>query len=241
MKGLCCIVTGGSSGLGLATVRLLAQQGAKVVFSCRAPAKVQATLTALAGLEVYGIAADAASETRKLLDFAVEKLGKLDIVVCNAAASLHKLAIEANEVELRRLFEVNVFGVWALCQAALPYLKRSPQASIVIVSSMSAYIGTLGTGLHSVSKAALLSLVKVLSLELVPYQIRVNGVAPGLFPNDHLSMAPEARTMLLRRSPKEQPGSYEEAAAVVCYLSSSEASYIIGETVPVAGALGFRI
>lgn len=241
MEGLCCVVTGGSSGLGLATVQLLSQRGAKVVFSCRTQAQVHTTLSTVTGLEVYGIAADAASETQKLLHFAVAKLGKIDVLVCNAALSIHKLAIETSDSELRRLFEVNVYGVLSLCKAALPYLKQSQHPSIVIVSSMSAYIGTLGTGAHSVTKAALLSLVKVLSLELIPYRIRVNGVAPGLFPNNHLSLDSAARAMILKRSPKEQPGRYEDAAALICYLSSPEASYLIGETVPVAGAQGFRL
>lgn len=243
MKGMCCVVTGGTGGLGLATIRRLKTQGAEVVFSCRTQQKADATMALLRqeDIQVDGIAADAGSESQKLVSFALEKMRKIDVLICNAAVRSSKLAIESNIEELRRTFEVNVFGVFQLCQAALPYLKQSSSPAIVVVSSLSAFVGPLGSGLHSVSKAALLGLVKVLALELIPYNIRVNGIAPGLFPNDHLSLSPQERTLYLKRSEKGRPGAFEDAAGVICYLASREASYVMGETVSVAGVEGLRL
>lgn len=228
------LVTGGSRGIGAATVRRFAAGGHKVWFLYE---KEHAAAHAVA--EETGaipICADVAD--RDAVKWAFRVLPDLDILVCNAGISIAGLLSALSEEQWDRLFDVNVKGVYHCVNAAVPFFLAKQSGSIVTVSSMWGQVGGSCEAAYSATKGAVIALSKALAKELGPSGIRVNCVAPGVILTDMCANLPADTLEELRlESPIERLGKPEDVAAAIEYLAT--APFVTGQVLGVNG--GFVI
>src|SRR6266540_2927416 len=237
-QGLVAVVTGGGSGIGLATATLLAERGALVACLDLEPSGAPESL-----LRLKADVTDDAS-VRAAIDAVVEHLGGIDIVVNNAGIGAQG-TVEANpDDEWRKVFDVNVFGMVRVARAALPHLRASRSAVIVNTCSIAATAGLPNRALYSATKGALLSLTLAMAADHVREGIRVNCVTPGTVDTPWvrrlLEGAPDARAELaaLRaRQPSGRLVSAEEVAAAIAYLASPLAGATVGSVLAVDGGM----
>jgi len=239
------VITGGSRGIGAATVKLFSECGASVVFGYRSAADAadQVVRGCVGGAErVFAVASDVSKMAggRKLIDAATERFGRVDVLVANAGIwPAHPSPIETmTEREWDQMIAINVKGVYTVVRHAVPYMLERKGGRIIVVSSTA---GQRGESFHShygASKGAVISLVKGLSTELARHNILVNCVAPGWVDTDMsepvLSRPAEARK-IAAGIPLGRVGRPEEVAWPILFLASQMASYITGEILNVNG------
>jgi 2-keto-3-deoxy-L-fuconate dehydrogenase len=253
--GLTALVTGGASGIGLATAQLLTTQGARVAILDRA---VGAD-SALAGRPQPGLLtalhADVTSDSsvRAAVAAAAEALGGIDIVVNNAGVGAAG-TVEANDDdEWRHVLDVNVLGVVRTTRAALPHLRESAgrrgEAAIVNTCSIVATAGLPQRALYAASKGAVYALTLAMAADHVREHIRVNCVTPGTADTPWVARLletaadPEAeRAALIARQPLGRLVTAQEVAAAICYLASPTAGAVTGTALAVDGGIaGLRL
>lgn len=235
--GPVALVTGSSSGIGAATARALADAGASVlVNSARSVAEGEAVAASLPdALYVQGDIADAGIPER-LVAAALERWGRLDTLVNNAGttAVIPHQDLEAASLDVwRRIFEVNVFGTWAMSVAAMPAL-RAARGSIVNIASIAGVRPTGSSVPYAVSKAAL-NHMTVLLAKVVGPEVRVNAVAPGLVDTPWTEDWDAVRAAVRQVAPLRRSGQPEDVAEVV--LALTRAAYVTGQVVVVDGGL----
>jgi NAD(P)-dependent dehydrogenase (short-subunit alcohol dehydrogenase family) len=242
LRGRVALVTGATSGIGLTIAQRLSAEGAQLVITGRSRERGERVAADL-GPRVRFIAADLTDEDapRLLVDFAIAQFGTLDILVNNAAVDHVGDFLTTPMSEIRETFETNTFATIALIQAA-GLAMRDSGGSIVNITSRLASIGVPTMGIYSAAKGAILSLTRAAAIELAPYRIRVNAVAPGM------TKTPLYDAWL---SGQGDPAAVEEAtigkiplhrlaipadvAAAVAYLASDDAAYLTGTSIPVDG------
>lgn len=243
-EGKVAVITGGNSGIGLATAQRLHSEGAKVAISGRS----QKTLDEAAKLIGNGLLAVKA-DVAKLADLdrfyseVTKKLGKIDVLFVNAGVAKFVPVGQADEAHYDEIFDINTKGAYFTIQKALPYLNDG--ASIVLNTSVAGIKGTVNASVYSATKAALRSFSRTLAAELVERGIRVNSVAPGpietpIFGRVGLSkeQVDEFSKGILEKVPLRRFGKPEEVAGAVAFLASSDASYITGVELHVDGGMG---
>lgn len=233
------LVTGGTSGIGLAVLHRFALEGYRLVFCGRRErkgAKVAADLSQRYGRRAIFVPANVGDEetVRRVMDEGPGKLGRLD-VLCNNAGIQKVAPIE--DLSPRAWDEVmstNARGAFLMSRMALPYLRKA-RGCIVNVASTGGLVGYAGGSAYCVSKAALVMLTKVLALELAPARIRVNCVCPGAV---HTPMVPSGSLRrVASRIPLRRVGLPREIAEIIFYLSSIHAKQITGGTFVVDGGV----
>ncbi len=242
LTGKAALVTGGSRGIGRACCELLARAGARVAVNYRlerpwADLVVQRIVEN--GGEAFASCADIAraDECEMLVDETVERFGRLDIVVNNAAIWREAQIDEMSDGEWSEMLNVNLTGTFQVTRAAVPPLKRNGGGSIVNLASTA---GQRGEALHShyaATKGAVISLTKSLAVELAPHGIRVNAVAPGWVETDMTQRALEgaAGDRIRESIPLGRVGRPEEIASAVVFLASDLAAFVTGEILNVNG------
>ncbi|HUO48680.1 MAG TPA: SDR family oxidoreductase [Acidimicrobiales bacterium] len=243
LQGKVALVTGSSSGIGAATVRALAAEGARVVVNSSRSDEAGRALAAEVPGALY-LRADISQEdqARALVVDTVAQLGGLDILVNNAGTTQviphHDLEAATPEV-WRRIFEVNVFGTWQVSTAAVPHLRRSGEGVIVNVSSIAGHRPTGSSIPYAASKAAVSHMTSLLANVLGP-DIRVNAVAPGLVDTPWTSTEEwdVVRSFVKAQAPLGRSATAEDVAHVVTGLVT--ATYVTGEVVLVDGGLHLR-
>jgi NAD(P)-dependent dehydrogenase (short-subunit alcohol dehydrogenase family) len=230
------IVTGGGSGIGAATCRLLAAEGAAVTVLDRVADAAREVADEVDGhAEVVDVRNSAA--VTAAVDRAAEAMGGLTDLVNNAGVGLAKPLVDVTDKEWDLLVGVNLTGTFNCLRAAVPHLRRSGGGSIVNNASLTAIRPTPGEGPYSAAKAAVLNLTQTAAIELAP-DIRVNAVAPGMVHTpltDIVVANPAWRAAAEAGTPLGRVGTAEEVAAVIAFLCSDAASYMTGQTVVVDG------
>ncbi|MEM1417450.1 MAG: glucose 1-dehydrogenase [Myxococcota bacterium] len=235
------IVTGASRGIGEAIARDLVAHGAKVVLAARKPEALHAVAESL-GDAAHPIATHVGKEEQveALVAGAVERFGKVDVLVNNAATNPYfgpMMNIDWGAWD--KTFEVNLKGYFMATRAVVKHLLgRKAPGSIVNVASVVGLMGAPLQGVYAMSKAAIVSMTKTLSVELGPQGIRVNAVAPGLVETrfaQALTSNPQVTQMILDRTSLKRVGRPEDIAPLVTYLAGDESSYCTGQTLTVDG------
>jgi len=245
LEGKSALITGGASGIGLATARLFLEEGAAVTIADIdevALEQAQATLGPLGSLA--SVAGDVASMEvgRRMVASAIAAHGKLDILFCNAGIPARISIDELTEEQWDRVLAVNLKGMFTLVKAAVPHMKERGSGVIVLTGSELSFVGDPETPAYSASKGAVLTLTKSLALDLVRYGIRVNAICPGTTMTPliarELETVPDREAMLRELEtwgPIGRTADPLEQAHGVLFLASDEASYAVGTTLLLDG------
>jgi 3-oxoacyl-[acyl-carrier protein] reductase len=244
LSGKKILVTGGSRGIGKATVLALARSGASVAFTYSsneaAAEAVVAEATSTAG-HVIALRADVEDfqQARQVVEKAREALGDLDGLVLNAGITRDGVFAMMPEENWDKVIATNLKGVFNYARAAIYGMIRQRSGRVVCVSSVSGgQLGVAGQTNYGATKAAQIGFVKALSKEVSAYGITVNAVAPGFIETDIWQSIPEAkRNGLLKTIPLGRLGQPDEVAAAICFLLSEQASYITGTVLTIDGGL----
>lgn len=245
LKGKSAVVTGASRGIGEAIARRLAEHGAEVVVSSRkidACEEVAAAINRSQGRKAAR--ATACNITRKddlkaLIEFAAAELGKVDILVANAAVNPYfGSAEQIADDQFDKIMTANVKATHWLSQFVLPQMKARGDGSIIIISSIGAFVGSNSIGAYNISKAADLQLARNLAVEYGPFGIRANCICPGIV-KTHFAEAlwkdPKIEAMIARQLPLRRFGEPDEIAGAAVFLASPAARWMTGQQIIVDG------
>lgn len=235
------IVTGAGSGIGAATVRRFAAEGANLVLVGRTKQKLDAIGSDLAAERTLVHAADVSelAAWQGLVAATVERFGTLDVLVNNAGVAELGGLLDASLETYRKTMAINIDGVVYGCRIAMPHLLKSG-GSIINVSSASGLGGDWGLVFYNASKGAVTNLTRALALEFGGQGVRVNAVNPSLTVSDmttNLLDQPELMAKFVDRIPLGRAARAEEIASVIAFLASADASFVNGVNLPVDGGV----
>lgn len=239
------IVTGAGRGIGAAIADSFAEAGADVVVTARTESQVEETAAAIRahGGRVLAMPGDVNDFgfLAKLVDMTIEALGRLDIVVNNAGGSISKPMLDTRAEDLEASFHFNVAAPFELCRLAVPHMLEHGGGSIVNIGSVAGRNANRGSLTHSLTKAALAQLTRLMAAELAP-RVRVNAVLPGAIETAALkgwldSKDSSARAEMEQRTPMRRNGLPEDVAPAVLYLVSPAASWVTGKLLEVDGGM----
>ncbi len=243
LEGKVAVITGGNSGIGLATAKEFKEQGARVVITGRDQKTLDEAKREIGG-DVLAVQSDTSrlTEIDKLFADVNDKFGKIDVLFVNAGIGKFVPVEDVTEELFDSIMDTNFKGAYFTIQKALPFLNDN--ASIVLNTSIAAHIGMLNSSVYAASKAALITLVRTLSAELVGRGIRVNAVSPGPIATpilNRLGLPPEAlaetKNNLADQVPLKRFGRPEEIAKTVLFLASTDSSFVLGTEIIVDGGM----
>jgi NAD(P)-dependent dehydrogenase (short-subunit alcohol dehydrogenase family) len=249
LDGRVAVVTGAAGIIGTATIRLLAERGARIVAIDRREDDLKtATGDLPASAQALPIAADVTSED-EVADYvraAVDKFGTIDVFYNNAGVEGDIKPITQYSLEaFRKVLDVNVVGVFLGLKHVLPVMLKQNKGSIINTASIAGLIGSPDIAVYSASKHAVIGLTKSAALECAGTGVRVNCVCPGLIDSRMLSSiiqgrkpgkAPVPNDRIVERIPARRLGQPSEVASIVAFLASDDASYVSGSAYTVDGA-----
>ena len=237
------VITGSASGIGLELARTAMARGMRVVVNSRSGDKVAGAVEELGGdpARVLGVAADLRREAEvdRMVCQVVERFGRIDLWVNNAAGLFFADAQDITPNGWRAIVDINLNAVFLCCRAVFPVMQHQSAGCIVNISSIAAYRPHPGAAHYAAAKAAVNSLTQTLGVEWAPYGIRVNGVALGpVLTTASRFNDPDVRSDMEAQQPTGRIASAAEIAEIVLSLAAIDSSYFTGETVQVDG--GYR-
>jgi NAD(P)-dependent dehydrogenase (short-subunit alcohol dehydrogenase family) len=248
LDGRVAVVTGAAGIIGTATMRLLAERGARIVAVDRKREDLQAAIKDLpAAAEALAIAADVTQEDEVsgYVSASLDRFGTIDVLYNNAGVEGDIKPITEYSLEtFRRVLDVNVVGVFLGMKHVLPVMLRNNKGSIINTASIAGLMGSPRIAVYSASKHAVIGLTKSAAWEYTNTQVRINCVCPGLIDSRMLSAiidgrnagdAPTSHAKTVERIPARRLGQASEVASIVAFLASDEASYVSGSAYTVDG------
>jgi NAD(P)-dependent dehydrogenase (short-subunit alcohol dehydrogenase family) len=244
LAGKVAVITGGSSGIGLATAKRFVDEGAYVFITGRRHSELETAVRQI-GQNVTGVQSDVSKMANldKLYTAVKEQKGKVDIVFANAGTGEFASLGQISEEHFDKQFDVNVRGMLFTVQKALPLLQ--PGGSVVLNASIVSSTGSPAFSVYSATKAAVRSFARTWSVDLKERKIRVNAISPGIIPtpgyNTSLGLTQEQVDQYVESSigniPLGRPGTADEIAKAVVFLASDDSSYVTGIELFVDGGL----
>ena len=243
-EGKTALVTGGGGGIGSATCRRLASEGARVIVADAVEATAQATASELrdqgAEAEASIFNLTSADDCRTAVTDIEDRFGRIDVLVNNAGAMRRGNLLDTSEADWNISMAVNVNALFHMCQAVLPGMIAAGGGAIVNTASQWGFTPAPGHIAYNVSKAAVISFTKSLAVDYAPHNVRVNAVCPGEIHTPMLErgVAEKGKTIadLDKLVPFGRIGKPEEVAALIAFLASTEAEFICGACVEITGA-----
>ncbi|MDB5813640.1 MAG: 3-oxoacyl-(acyl-carrier-protein) reductase [Rhodocyclales bacterium] len=243
LDGKIALITGGTSGIGLATAKLFKAEGAQLIITGRDEARLASAQIEL-GSETLVIRSEAGNLTEidALMSRIKDRFTKLDVLFLNAAIANPAPIEDVTEAQFDEIMAVNFKGAFFTIQKALPLLSNN--ASVIVTTSITNQTGAPNFGVYAASKAALRSLVQSLGLGLIGRGIRVNAICPGPIDTggfNRMALPQEVmqaiKTDISGRSPIKRFGTSEEVAKVALFLASDDSAYVVGEEIVVDGGI----
>ena len=231
--GKTVVVTGAARGIGSTIAKRFLRSGAHVfAFDRDYPDTFH---EGNAGIVAFKGNVSSRADTEKFISAVVLETGRLDILVNNAGILRDNVIWRMQEEDFDAVIGVNLKGAWLMCKAAAEPMRKQKHGRIINIASR-AWLGNFGQSNYSASKGGLISLTRVLALELAKSQVTVNAVAPGLIDTPMTRALPsETFQLLVEAQPGKLAGSAEDVAAAVCFFASDEAAFITGQTLYVDG------
>lgn len=232
------LITGASRGIGAACARKFAAEGCRVAINySQSRQQAEALAEELGGIAVRADVADPV-QVQKMVDTVLDKFCQLDILVCNAGVSHVGLLSDMTDAEWRRIFAVNVDGVFHCCRAVIPHFVHRKSGRIVTVSSMWGQVGASCEAAYSASKAAVIGLTRALAKELGPSGISANCVAPGVIDTDmNRALSAQDLEALKEETPLERLGTPAHVADAVWFFGGGQSDFITGQVLGVNGGM----
>ena len=235
LAGQVAFVTGGATGIGLATAPLLAARGATVAIFNRNAERAESAVAGIRGTggAAHAFATDIANSESvdKAFGAALEQLGRVDALVNNAGLTRDGLFMRMSDAQWDEVLNTNLAGAFRCCRAVARMMMKARYGRIVNVSSVVGLMGNAGQVNYSASKAGLLGLTRSLARELASRNVTVNAVCPGFIETDMTADLPEAaRTSMLSQIPLGRLGTSGEVAEVIAFLASPRSAYVTGQT-----------
>ena len=241
LSGKVAIVTGASRGIGAAIATVLAARGAHVVAAAReahAAGPVAAVQAAGGRAEVASVDVADPASVDAMVAAAVERHGRLDILVTNAGIARDQLMLRMKRDDWDQVIATNLTAAFTCMQAAIRPMIRQRSGRVISVSSVVGQMGNAGQANYAASKAGLIGLTKAMARELASRNITVNAVSPGFVETDMTrAIAEKAQGDWTAHIPLGRIGTPADVAAAVCFLASDEASYITGQVLAVNGGM----
>jgi NAD(P)-dependent dehydrogenase (short-subunit alcohol dehydrogenase family) len=240
LEGKTALVTGGTRGIGLAIVRALRRDGARVIAVGNSKEQIDAfreefRSDALARAELADV------RDRDALKAVRDGLDSLDILVPNAGVNTRVKALDLEDEALREMLQTNLYGVFVTCQVFGPLLFSRPGGRVIVTSSLAAIHGMDVRAAYSATKAGVTGLVRSLAIEWGPKGVTVNAVGPGIIETPltraYMDKYPERVAATIANTPLGRVGTPEDVADVVAFLASDGARFISGQTIYVDGGV----
>lgn len=250
LSGQVAVVTGAGGGIGAAVARLYWSSGAKVVLADLSLDKANAVASALQDedrVAAYAVDITNLEQVRKMFAWISDAWGPATVLVNNAGITAQAHFLDTAAETLHALLNTNIVGTYYCAQEAARGMRTAGGGSIINVSSHSGLRGSSGRSAYAASKGGIIALTRAMAVDLAPYNIRVNGIAPGAIEvvRTHKPAHDAARREAWTSSiPMRRYGSPDEIASVALFLASAHSSYITGHTIPVDGgftAAGLRV
>jgi 3-oxoacyl-[acyl-carrier protein] reductase len=242
LKDKVALITGASQGIGRDTALALAEAGAKVAVAARSEEKLTALVSEMEskGASALAIKMDVADAEQVKAGFkqVLEKFGRLDILVNNAAITRDGLAMRMKPDDWEAVLKTNLTGAHLCIQQALATMMRARAGRIINISSVVAQSGNAGQANYVAAKAGLIGLTKAIAIEIASRNVTVNAIAPGFIETPMTDVLPDkVKEDLKTRIPLGRMGSPRDVAAAVVFLASDEAAYITGHVLNVNGGM----
>jgi NAD(P)-dependent dehydrogenase (short-subunit alcohol dehydrogenase family) len=241
-NGKVVLVTGGSKGIGRATVRRFCEEGATCLIVSRHENESRAYADELAaeGFRASGIVADVGkvADIKKMIATAIEHHGAIDVLVNSAGVNIRKMGVEYKEEDWDYIIDINLKGSYFACVEVGKHMVAKGAGAIINVASLQSHITLPGVSIYAASKAGIRQFTKGLANEWATLGVRVNSISPAFISTELVAPVlndPVWRKMIDSRTPMKRPGTPEEVADLIVFLASSRSSYITGTDIAIDG------
>lgn len=238
LKDKVAIITGAAKGIGFATAKRFAEEGAKVMIADISPEAVNAAVAQIPGSEAYVMNVTDRASIQATVDQVMQRHGRIDILINNAGITQDARLVKMTEAQFDTVIDVNLKGVFNCTQLVVPHMLDAGKGAVVNASSVVGIYGNFGQTNYSATKFGVIGFTKTWARELGAKGIRVNAVCPGFIATEMVKAMPENILQdIERRSWLGRLGTPEEMANVYLFLASDEASYVNGVALEASGGI----
>ena len=233
------IVTGATGGIGNSIVKLLYENGAKILATGTRIEKLEKLKSEFKSLEILNFDISKNDKIEEFIDNATSQLGGgLDCIINNAGTTKDNLAIRMNNDEWKKVIDINLTSTFLLCKFAIKKMLKKKFGKIINISSVVGHTGNLGQANYTASKAGIIAMSKSLALEYAKKNININCISPGFIKTDMTDKIDEKfKEAIISKIPSARLGEPKDIANAVLFLASDQANYINGETIHVNGGM----